>query len=571
MKTILLFCASLLLVTSSLKAQTFEWAKSFGSNAEDAGRSVSADASWNVYTAGHFQGTVDFDPGEETTNLTSGIPAGFFVQKLDSEGNFLWAKSFGATGTGVGLFVPLAVDDAGNTYIAGNFSGTVDFDPGEGEANLTAAGEKDMFIQKMDATGNFLWVKAIISGVDWAHIQCFSITLDTFGNLYTIGHFGYTYDFDPGESIANLTSSWGNIDIFIQKLDTDGNFIWAKSLVGNATEFGYGIVTDALGNIYTAGLFTSIIDLDPGPDISSFTSAGGNDAYVQKLDSEGNYIWGKTYGGAGGTYCESLAIDAAGNVYTSGTFEENEGDYDPGDGIATLTTAGFWDIYVHKLDAEGNFVWVKSFGGPGIDKGRSIALDGQGNIYTTGYFRETTDFDPGEQIVNLTADGSMDIFIQKMDEDGNFLGALAFGSNGEDQPFSIFSNQSGNIYAAGYFQSTADFDPGETIEELNSEGGFDVFVLKLNQNTNGIQFHANDIQLVYPNPASQYIKIGTPENAFGSIERITITDASGRIVWQSSQVTQNMQVDVSHLAEGVYTVVVQSEESSAHRIFLKIE
>ena len=161
MKTILLFYASLLLVISSVKAQTFEWARSMGGNVEEAGRSVSVDAEGNVYTAGYFRGTVDFDPGEGTTNLTSGTLSAFFVQKLDSDGSFLWAKSFGATGYGVGQFVPLVVDASGNTYIAGTFSGTVDFDPGEGTFNLPAVGEKDMFIQKLDASGNFLWVKII--------------------------------------------------------------------------------------------------------------------------------------------------------------------------------------------------------------------------------------------------------------------------------------------------------------------------------------------------------------------------------------------------------------------------
>jgi len=138
---------------SSLHAQTFEWARAFGGTSGDQGNSIAVDASGNVYTAGSFQGTVDFDPGAGTSNLSAVGSDDIFVQKLDASGNFLWAKAFGGSASDFGRSI--AVDASGNVYTTGNFRGTVDFDSGVGTANLSAVGSRDIFIQKLDASGNF--------------------------------------------------------------------------------------------------------------------------------------------------------------------------------------------------------------------------------------------------------------------------------------------------------------------------------------------------------------------------------------------------------------------------------
>src|SRR5690606_29098604 len=118
------------------------------------------------------------------------------------------------------------------------------------------------------------------------------------------------------------------------------------------------------------------------------------------------------------------------------------------------------DIFVSKLDPNGNFLWAKQMGGTDNDQGISITVDTSGNIYTTGIFRNTVDFDPGAGVYNLTAVVGNDIFISKLDANGNFLWAKQMGSGGNTRSNSIVLDTNGNIYTTGIFQSTADFDPG---------------------------------------------------------------------------------------------------------------
>jgi hypothetical protein len=322
----ILFC---LLATTSIHAQTFEWAKSFGGTSIDVSNSITVDASGNVYSTGYFRNTVDFDPGVGVFNLTAGF-YDIFVQKLDGSGNFLWAKSFGNTSENQGQSISL--DASGNVYTTGFFQGTVDFNPGVGVSNLTATGSWDIFVQKLDASGNFLWAKSFGStNFD----RGFSITVDDTGNAYTIGYFQGTGDFDPGAGVSNL-SSVGSADVFLQKLDASGNFLWAKSFGGTDFDAGNYITVDASGNVYSTGYFRNTVDFDPGAGVSNHSSVGILDVFVQKLDPSGNFLWAKSFGGTGVDVGQSISVDASGNVYINGYFSGTV-DFDPGPGVSNLT------------------------------------------------------------------------------------------------------------------------------------------------------------------------------------------------------------------------------------------
>ncbi|MEQ8908418.1 MAG: SBBP repeat-containing protein [Vicingaceae bacterium] len=462
--------------SSSLKAQDYEWARSFGSTSTDIGSSITIDVSGNVYTTGYFEGTVDFDPGVGVSNLTSNGNYDVFIQKLDASGNFLWAKSFGANANDVGLSI--AVDASGNVYTTGYFWNTVDFDPGAGTFNLTAPGGWfNIFIQKLDASGNFQWAQSYGGGLPDLG---YSIAVDASGNVYTTGYFQQTIDFDPGPSVVNLTSV-GNDDVFIQKLDASGNFVWAKSFGGGSDDQGFSISVDASGNVYTTGNFKSTVDFDPGAGTANLTAVSNADVFVQKLDASGNYLWAKSFTGNTATDVgRSVTVDLSGNVYTTGNFWSTV-DFDPGLGTANLTSAGIQDVFVHKLDASGNFLWAKRLGGGARDEGYSIAVDTSGNVYTIGFVTGTIDLDPGPGVTNPTGAGFEDIYILKLDAFGNYLWAERFGSGADDQGRSIKVDASGNIYAIGFFRGTVDFDPGAGTTNLTSVGNEDIFIQKLSQ------------------------------------------------------------------------------------------
>ncbi|SFA72941.1 Por secretion system C-terminal sorting domain-containing protein [Flavobacterium swingsii] len=343
-KTLALLLFFMLLSSATTQAQntTLAWAKTMGSTGNDISRSVAVDAVGNIYTTGFFAGTVDFDPNAGVANLTSAGSTDIFVSKLDATGNLVWAKVLGGISNDIGYGI--AVDASGNVYTTGCFAGTVDFDPNAGTTNLTSAGGYDIFISKLDASGNFVWAKAMGST---SNDIGYGFTVDASANVYTTGVFAGTVDFDPNAGTTNLTSA-GNQDIFVSKLEANGNLVWAKAMGSTTNDIGYGIAVDASGNAYTTGGFSATADFDPNAGTNNLTSAGGADIFVSKLDASGNLVWAKAMGRTTNDIGYGIAVDASGNVYTTGSFQGTV-DFDPNAGVSNLTSVGGQDIFVHKM------------------------------------------------------------------------------------------------------------------------------------------------------------------------------------------------------------------------------
>lgn len=468
----LLICVviSLLSWPSIGQAPTFTWAKSMGATGFDYGYSIATDVTGNVYTAGQFMGTVDFDPGAGTFNLTAVGSIDIFISKFDASGNFLWAKSMGGSGNDAGY--ALATDATGNVCITGEFQGTVDFDPGPSTFNLTSSGGYEIFICKLNASGNFKWAGRI--GASGFNDAGRAIGIDASGNVITVGEFGTTADFNPGAGIFNLTSA-GSSDIFISKLDSVGNFIWANRIGGTDTENVSGLKVDASGNVYTTGDFKLTVDFDPGSGTFNLTTTTTSAAFISKLDATGNFVWAKQF--STGSFGHAIGLDNSNNVYSTGYYGGTV-DFDPGTGTFNLTSSGGNEIYVSKLDASGNFTWAKKFSTATSDKCNSLAVDISGNVYTTGYFSGPVDFDPGLSTFNLTGVGAYDIFISKLDASGNFVWAHQLTSTVGEVGRGISVDPLSNLYITGSFDGTIDFDPGAATYNLTPSGS-DIFVLKL--------------------------------------------------------------------------------------------
>ena len=390
---------------------------------------------------------------------------------------FEWAVGLGVTND---LSVRSAtIDNVGNVYTSGSFEGTIDFDPGPGVFNLSSNGMEDIYITKFDSAGNFVWVKRIGSlGPE----EGYSITIDSIGNIYVTGSF-YAWsvvDFDPGIGIYYLSSN-GNYDVFVLKLSSVGNFIWAKSFGGNSTDGGNSIIIDDEGDIYISGYFNDTVDFDPGPGVYNLiTNYYGYDLFVTKLDSLGNFIWANCMLGIGefNAYCYDLAIGDKNNLYITGELNGTV-DFDPDSiGTSNLTSNGESDIFLSKLDVSGIMLWTKSIGGFDYDYSWSIKIDVKGNVYITGSFEGTVDFDPGSGVYNLTSNGFYDIYISKFDPAGNFVWAKGIGGIEHDLGYSLTLDTSRNIYIAGEYGETVDFDPGLGIFNLTSIGYDDIFISK---------------------------------------------------------------------------------------------
>jgi co-chaperonin GroES (HSP10) len=367
--------------------------------------------------------------------------------------------------------IRIAVDSSGNVYTTGYFYNTVDFDPGAGTTNLTSAGGADIFIQKLDSSGNLVWAKGMGSTSD---DYGSGIAVDGSGNVTTTGTFGGTVDFDAGAGTTNLTSA-GDSDAFLLKLDSEGALIWVRGIGGSGSDRGTDVAIDASGNVYTTGWFSNTCDFDPGTGVTNLTSIGLVDSFVLKLDSSGSYVWAKGFGGSGNDDASGIAVDESGNVYTSGHFF-NTVDFDPGLGTTNLNVSS-GSTFVQKLDSDGALVWAKNMAGSGSQPS-DIAVDSTGSVYTTGYFQGISDFDPDGGTVNLTASGDS-AFICKLDSSGSFAWAKQI-----DQSYGhgIAIDGSNNVYTVGmfgYFQATVDFDPGPGTSNLTRVGQYDAFVQKL--------------------------------------------------------------------------------------------
>jgi len=278
------------------------------------------------------------------------------------------------------------------------------------------------------------------------------------------------------------------------------------------------VEVDSSGNIYVTGGFELSVDFDPGPGSQIAGSVGGRDAFVWKLDSAGNLIWVETFGSSGFESASCAAIDSTGTaLYVGGTFE-GTADF----GGTVLTSAGLNDIFVAKLDAaSGGPIWARAMGGPSIDTALALARDSNDNVYTTGYFNGTADFDPGPGTANRTSAGLQDVFVSKLDGAGNFVSvAHASGPASQDVGNGIAVDSGDNVYVTGVFYGTVDFDPGPSTAFLNSHvpsGTFvdaDAFVWKLDSAGNFASVRLT----------------GGPELSLPDQGRGIAVDASGEIV-----------------------------------------
>lgn len=476
---LIFFCGLASTLPNGAAAQNMNlaWVKQTGGSSDDTVRGIAVDAAGNTYTCGLFSATCDFDPGPGVYNLVSNGNIDIYITKSDAAGNLLWARSMG--GPNADQATGIASDAAGNIFITGFFFNTVDFDPGPGLYNLTAFGQQDVFVCRLDAAGNLVWARQM-GGTNYE--QVWSLALDAANNVYTCGEFASTVaDFDPGAAVFNL-SNLGSTNAFISKLDAAGNFVWAKHIGGTGVEQARSIATDAAGNaVITEDYYDPNIDFDPGPGTFTLPNAGAADIFVLKLDAAGNFAWAKQLGGANSEQGDAITMDASGNVYTTGYFT-GAGDYDPGPGVFTLSATSNTAIFVSKLDPAGNFIWARHFGGtvsdPKVNQGKSIITDANQNVYVAAVFVFTVDFDPGPGTFNLTSAGWWDISLTILDAAGNFVAVKQMGGDYVDTALDLGKDGNGDIYMVGDFSTVADFDPCAGTLNLVSQGTFDMFKAK---------------------------------------------------------------------------------------------
>ncbi len=517
---------------------------------------------------------------------------------------FQWGKTAYSTWAQV---CDIKIDNSGNVYLTGYFSIIMDFDPGPGVYNMTPFNVNDIYLVKLDASGNFVWAQ------QWDFSQTeqpLDITVDASGNIFVAGIYNstptkadgfltkilsngfiawqmsirdtinsspnsgcsaVTVDTDPSGNVyvggsfgdtmvigsTTLYNKASFLNGYFCKFTSNGVFQWAKSFESNKNSLGSllnGITVDNSGNAYVVGRYNDSTDFDPG--ISSyFVTIGScclNNSYITKLDPVGNFSWVKTFSG-GGCTTNSVSLDNSLNIYNYGAFQGTV-DFDPGPLTYTLNATPL-TFFAAKLDASGNFSWALPVKGMTVT---ASDLDGFGNTYLSGVFTGTTDFDPGSSTYTLASLGGEDQFITKLDANGNFVWVGQIGSSSQERGVYASANSIGELANWGYADYGVDVDPGPLTYTLV---GYD-YVSKFAPGTSSGVTQLKDSEVsVFPNPTTGQFNLSSKDILQNAI--VKITNTIGQIVLEKSVLhSDRISVNISDQPSGIYFIEVNADGES---------
>jgi hypothetical protein len=434
-----------------------------GAAGTDSYNEVAVDGAGNTVVSGQFTGAVDFDPGAGTDLRTSRRGTNLFVAKYTASGALAWAVTYDPEV----LVLNVTADAAGNVYVAGRFSAAVDVAPGKAKLVLTSEGAQDGFVVKLNSAGQMVWGSQIGGG---GFFSPRDIEVDGDGQVYVAGDFNGEVDAAPGRTRLLLTSGGGTDALTLKLSGETGKLGWAAQQGGTGEDRARGVAVDpTTKEVVIAGDFSGTADLRPGKlknNVTTSAEFNGVNAYVTKLSAAGKFAWAKTYGNAGSTGDDvdtsEVEVDAAGNVWALGDYN---GAVNRGTWLWKLNAAGDTGLRRAKDVQSGTDV--------------DLALDGTGNVYVAGYYGGSPDLDPGAGTTTLPSKGGFDAYVIKLNSAGDFVYGRQVGGTQNDFAASVAADAAGNVFAAGSFIGTADFDPGAGTQSRTSAGGVDGWLVKL--------------------------------------------------------------------------------------------
>ena len=459
-------------------SQNFNWIKQISGNQHDYLKGMTTDANGNIYVVGHFEGTLDFDPGPGTSSSGTSSASDIWFGKYSSTGDLIWAHALIGGDDDGGT--DIALDNSGNIYITGFFGttqGPLDFDPGPGNPPLTVS--HGLFIAKYNNNGVFQWVRTI--GHNNVLTRSRAIAVDGSGNCYIAGtlHTSQTsqVNFNPSGS-APLNTSTGSV--FYAKYSSSGAYVWAKNVgPGNSLSAECrDLDLDASNNVYITGSFSGTADFHPSSTTPTLNSANGA-AYICKYNSSGNFVWSKQVSGQNGDAGRACTADNSANVYVTGSYN-----------------TGNENIFLAKFNSSGTQVNLKNIGGTFGDRGQSLRLDGS-SIYMAGTFRgANVEFNPGggSKVLSSTT-GYHDFFLAKYSVSNlncQWATRMELLLDVLDPEVNAIANSSGKIVAAGNFKGSGDFNTCASTTVYNATT-LDAFLVGFEPTTEPLQITGSGV------------------------------------------------------------------------------
>ncbi|MCF6268906.1 MAG: T9SS type A sorting domain-containing protein [Melioribacteraceae bacterium] len=461
MKKILILLSMLLFVSLSFgQAFPFDMIVHDGSSSADYGYDIFVDEAGNKYITGRYKGIIDFGQG---VSITPRDNYDAFVVKYDRDNNIQWAKSIGGTLTDEGNAV--TVDSNGNVIVAGVFFSTINF----GTDTLFSAGNFDIFVLKFDSDGNYIWMK---HGYTENQEKPFDIQVDNQGNYILLGYY------DVNDSLTlpfkfeglELTTSKGERDVFVIKMDSDGNPLWGVTGGGADNDYPGGLVIDENDNIYFNGNYDNV-EATFGTTILP-NNDNGYELFLAKVSSSGSYEWAISANGPGDD--KGYAIDyvfgggvEAGVILIAGSFRDS---LFAGPSNVLFESVGGYDIYTLLFSEDGEYLHGFSYGGDADDEAKAInVIQGtEGDYFLSGITKSDLIL-PNDTLYNY---GKRDVFVMRMFED-NIIWAKNYGGSSDDYLNASVIDADGTVYFGGNFKSsTGEFNPFS----LTSKGGYDFWL-----------------------------------------------------------------------------------------------
>lgn len=454
-----------------------------GGAGDEAGLGIAVDNEGNAYVAGVARLPEPGFPAAVGPDLSfNGGDEDAFVAKVNAAGTELvYAGYIG--GAGLDEAYGIAVDKAGNAYVAGySGSGEATF-PVTGGPDLTYGGGDDAFVAKVNAEGTALIYCGCIGGISFDY--AYGVAVDGEGNAYVAGYTGSSEATFPVMVGPDLTYNGGDHDGFVAKINAEGTALVYAGYIGGAglLDRCQGIAVDASGAAYVVGRTTSNEASFPvimGPDL---TFNGSTDAFVAKVNPEGTaLVYAGYIGGGGNDQGFGIAVDAAGAAYVTGWATSTAVQGFPVLVGPNLIHNGGNDAFVAKVNPEGSaLVYAGYIGGSGNDQCNGIAVDAAGNAYVAGVTTSSESTFPATGGPDLTHNGDGDVFIAMVNAEGSALQYAGYiGGQAYEQARGLALDCAGSVYLTGRTFSTESTFPAIGGPDLtHNGGGTDAFVAKV--------------------------------------------------------------------------------------------